>query len=342
MCKKISVLAKRIFAVLMVLTVLSATLLSISAQKADTRFTAEHLKAYYNFEDAGKLLADASGNNNTLAVGWGYTPNQIDADTNLSLGKGAKFNSVSAVTPLGSVYNKKDFLDNMDTYTLSMFFKNTEACTGGILFNNKFWGESGVRISVNKWPDPAATGQVELYLDYNYTDANGTECNYRNCVKFIPDIAGSVDQSWQHLALTVDKPNHTIKLYYNGALVHENSNMQALLADSQKYPMAFGAMLDPQWPSTDSPFDGSLDEIRIYDFAATDSVVSVLSRYDLQSSDTDVKDVNSDGEIDIRDLVRLKKIVLNMTDADQSVDINGESAVDTLDLTELVKYILSV
>ena len=242
------------------------------------RLDNERLAAYYDFEDGNIIGKDVSGNDRYLTVGWGYHPAQIESNSGeLNLGKAGKFAAQSAMMPSGSAYNENDFLDDMEAYTISMFFQNTEAGTGGILFNNKYWGEGGVRVSVNKWPDPSATGQVEMYFDYNYIDTAGIEQNFRQPVKLIPDVSGNIDQSWQHIAVAVDKTAKTIKLYHNGVLIHENGDVQSLVVDSQKYPLAFGALLDPQWPDVNSPFDGALDEIRIYDFAINAHEATILS-----------------------------------------------------------------
>ncbi len=242
------------------------------------RLVDANLEAYYSFEDAAQVGKDFSGKENHLTTLWGYSPTAAESGSGeLALGQAAKFAAQSSLSPAGSVYDTKDFLDNMDTYTLSMFFQNTEACAGGALFNNKFWGEDGVLLTVNKWADPAATGQVEMYLDYNYIDTAGVTQTYHGCVKFMPQGANGADTAWHHIALAVDIPNHTIALYFDGEKVHENSDMSALLVSCQKYPLTFGARVDPQWPSGDLAYDGNLDEIRIYNFTANAEEVRRLA-----------------------------------------------------------------
>lgn len=56
-----------------------------------------------------------------------------------------------------------------------------------------------------------------------------------------------------------------------------------------------------------------------------------------------IGDVNEDGEIDIRDLVRLKKKALGAINAENaSADLNGDSKVNALDATEMKKMLLGV
>jgi len=247
------------------------------------RLTEEHLAAYYNFEDSGNIGKDVSGNENHLATKWGYAPTPRDSDSgDLNLGQSVGFDQRpdhrGVLTVSDATFNQADFLDMMDVYTLSMFFKNTSVCDGGYIFSNKFWGEDGIQVSVNKWSDPSATGQVELWLTYRYIDASDNAYNYNKCVKFMPEApGGGVDTSWHNFVLVVDKPNHTVRFYYDGKLVDENSNMKTLVSECVQYPIAFGAMLDPQWPSAERAYDGELDEIRIYDFAATDAEAAILA-----------------------------------------------------------------
>jgi hypothetical protein len=49
-------------------------------------------------------------------------------------------------------------------------------------------------------------------------------------------------------------------------------------------------------------------------------------------------DINNDGEVNTKDLVRLmKKISAGVTDAD--LDLNGDGSVDNADLRQLMKYL---
>ena len=51
-------------------------------------------------------------------------------------------------------------------------------------------------------------------------------------------------------------------------------------------------------------------------------------------------DVNGDGDIDVRDLVRIQKWLVEISDDDTGCDVNGDGYVDANDTKELRQYII--
>jgi len=322
-----------------VLTTYSYGTQTVRETQEEIRFKDQDLKAYYNFEIGSQMGMDISGNNNSL-VSTKSKPVQISTDnTDLKLGKAAKFNAQSALMPLGAAYDQMDFIDNLDEYTLSMFFQNTKECAGGILFNNKYLNDEGIRVSVKKG---TVTEEAELWLDYSYINSVGSTQNFLQCVKLIPAVSGETDQSWHHVALVVNKKANSIKLYFDGIAVHENRNLQKLLADSQKYPASFGAMIDPRGPASSYRFDGALDEIRVYSFAANNEEVAILSQNGLLTHL--FGDANDDGELNVLDAVQLRNYLLNALWTSDSVvisfDIDNNRVIDIFDLCIIKDLIL--
>ena len=53
-------------------------------------------------------------------------------------------------------------------------------------------------------------------------------------------------------------------------------------------------------------------------------------------------DINGDGKTDLKDIVRLKKILAGLDESGTSADVNGDGEVNSLDLTIFKKYILGI
>ena len=56
-----------------------------------------------------------------------------------------------------------------------------------------------------------------------------------------------------------------------------------------------------------------------------------------------IGDLNGDGKINLKDIVRLKKILAGLDEsAGASADVNNDGETNSLDLTALRKYILGI
>lgn len=81
---------------------------------------------------------------------------------------------------------------------------------------------------------------------------------------------------WTHIAVTYDSATTTMKLYINGILKAENTSVAQYLAD----PIQIGAFL------SGTVFNGSMDEVRIWNIARTAEQINETMDNELQGDET--------------------------------------------------------
>ena len=81
--------------------------------------------------------------------------------------------------------------------------------------------------------------------------------------------------AWNHVAVTYDAPSTTMKLYINGALVSTNTNVQATAGNA----MQIGAY------ASVVPFNGSMDDVRIWNVARTQAQIAASKNCELQGNE---------------------------------------------------------
>ncbi|WP_026977994.1 LamG-like jellyroll fold domain-containing protein [Flavobacterium tegetincola] len=81
--------------------------------------------------------------------------------------------------------------------------------------------------------------------------------------------------AWNHVAVTYDAPTTTMKLYINGALVSTNTNVQAATGNT----MQIGAY------ASVVPFNGSMDDVRIWNVARTQAQLNGYRVCELQGNE---------------------------------------------------------
>jgi hypothetical protein len=127
------------------------------------------------------------------------------------------------------------------------------------------------RFTIEMWIKPSTvptTGNTALMNTNSWDNANGSSVHFQlEGSKVIVSVYGlSVDwpssnytpvaNEWQHIAMTYDRPNSTIKFYVNSFLVSTvNKSLPAVKIDAA----CIGA-----WGGTQRFFNGAIDEVRIW------------------------------------------------------------------------------
>ncbi|MDP8231025.1 MAG: LamG domain-containing protein [Candidatus Gorgyraea atricola] len=197
-------------------------------------------------ENTGVLACDASENANDGTLGGDGAGTDVPTWTNGKHGPGLSFDG-------GDYVEISDDIDlNINVFTLACWAKSNVAGSSytnyGFMVNKGSFAGNGYGIMVNLSSDKIGT--------YVYDSAN----------VFI-DCDTTLDTSWHHYAVTQD--GTTIKMYRDG-LLQDSYTYQNAVPDSN--PLRIGA----QSKSLERYFNGRIDDIRIYDYALTQSQVSWL------------------------------------------------------------------
>lgn len=206
----------------------------------------EHLVAYYPFNGNAN---DESGNNNDGVVNGAKLTNDRFGKSNSAYEFNGKNNTIDIPNS-----NKLDFSD--DKLTLSFWMKSTDQSYGEYI--NKY---SGLGKTVSGFM--IAFGSNSIY--YMYADAKttggwgGTESTLSSNI-------------WIHIVVTTD--NGYDKLYINGKISNTSKQKHNYHIGSNNQKLRFGA---GPIQNVGKYYNGSFDDIRIYNIAITDS--EVLSLY---------------------------------------------------------------
>ena len=206
------------------------------------------LNASWHFDEGEDTTAyDSSGNDND------GTLTNMDPATDWVDGK----------------YGKALDFDGSDDYVncgSSNSLNTTEAITIEAWVKKYGWGNSNYPRIMNKYPAPC------MYLHrYDndlcwYGEIGGESVDEHIC-----DVL--VDNEWQHLVLSYDKSDHTIRGYVNGELKGSCSDHSGDLSTTTN-PLLIGNS-----QAHNRGFEGIIDEVRIYDKALTAEEISDLYNY---------------------------------------------------------------
>ncbi|HEW79130.1 MAG TPA: hypothetical protein ENH34_04080 [Phycisphaerales bacterium] len=127
--------------------------------------------------------------------------------------------------------------------------------------------------------------------------------------------------TWEHIALVVDFTTLEVRWYLNGSPLATNALTNSDMAD----PGGALVIADMTTGGNERPYDGLLDDVRIYNVALTsEQVARICNR----------ADINGDGSIDWLDVEVLSEQWLDTIEY-LDADINGDTSVDFEDFAEL-------
>ena len=139
--------------------------------------------------------------------------------------------------------------------------------------------------------------------------------------------------TWYHVVVRFD--GSTYKIFSNG--IEKASLSDPTTFSTSTEPLTIGAST---FPSIDRLFNGTIDEVRIYNYALSPEEVSELY---LSGVDTTLRgDIDGDGLINILDLQACVNHILGTQDWGSAADVNNDTAVNILDIQEIVNIILGV
>ena len=198
--------------------------------------------ATYRFEDNAN---DVTTNNNGTANNITYSTGKF--------GKAAVFNGSSTgieIPNLSTMFGQKT------SYTVSAWFKAPSSATGNrAIFDDYNYANSNLGLYLYD-------GVMNFFARYNNSNTSGI---YSGTVTYN-------DNNWHHVVATSDQT--TGKLYIDGQLISSGA-MPSPSYSGGSPVVSIGKQQHPG-SSTYSWFDGSIDQVRIFDHAITAAQVTAL------------------------------------------------------------------
>lgn len=218
--------------------------LSESEVRALYSFAAPPVGSWNLNENSGTDANDTSGNSNTLTLT--NTPSWTPG----KLGSGVAF-SGSDQHLLRADDPDFDFADDADM-TVSTWFRHTTASAQEVILSK--YNEAGYKIIME------SDGDITCALDY---DATWTPTDSVTSTTATYD-----DGNWHHIGC-VKTGASNLKLYIDGILIGTDAAITATNTLTNSDPLYVGIDAD----GTSNDFTGSLDDIKIYNYARTSGQV---------------------------------------------------------------------
>ena len=111
--------------------------------------------------------------------------------------------------------------------------------------------------------------------DVFWISNNQISAGHTSSFSHVTASASSLLNSWNHVAVTYDAPSKTMKMYINGNLVSTNTNVQATAGNA----MQIGAY------TSLVTFNGSMDDVRIWNVARTQAQLNGYRVCELQGNE---------------------------------------------------------
>ncbi len=146
-----------------------------------------------------------------------------------------------------------DFADDADM-TISFFLKHTTSSAQEIIVSK--YNEAGYKVAIE------SDGDITCAMDYDSTWSP---------TDFATSTAATYDDNqWHHVAC-VKTGAASLKLYIDGVLISEDTSLTATNTLTNSDPLYIGINAD----GTSNDYTGSLDDIKIYNYARTAAQVQV-------------------------------------------------------------------
>jgi chitodextrinase len=248
--------------------------------------------------------------------------------TNDSSGKGNHGTLVNSPTWVssGKVGGALDF-DGANDYIIvpkSTSVNNLPAITVAAWINPRSAGDTQKGLIISKRPGPAfrlrATSTNPTFMRFE-SDFDGVDIFRTSKDGYI------THNQWQHVAITWDGSinGSNVRFYVNGVETgyKETDNATGLRLDDSTIDLILGGFGDGS-----STFDGMIDELRIYNYALTQSEIqnlpSVSGSIPLQG------DLNLDGTVNNLDWAIMSAVWFT---ADATADLNSDGIVNSIDFS---------
>jgi Concanavalin A-like lectin/glucanases superfamily/Bacterial Ig domain/Chitobiase/beta-hexosaminidase C-terminal domain/Bacterial Ig-like domain (group 2) len=211
------------------------------------------LVGYWSFDPAyvnGSTIYDQSGySGDATALSTNFVTGQI--------GQAAQFNGSSSYVQIASSLST-DRYDLMGDLSLSLWVETKSSGAPQALISRYSSGGSGSGYLLRT----NASGTVELLLGIeNLAGGNNT---------LVTDVTKINDGNWHHVALVI-RLGTSVSFYIDGAL----SSSQAIDTAAAPAPSLFQFGLNP-WTPYGTYFNGTMDEVRIYNRALSANDVASL------------------------------------------------------------------
>ena len=208
------------------------------------------LKAGYSFsEGTGATTSDVSGNGNTGTLLGGAAWN-----TTGKYGNAISFNGTNAVVRVPDSPTWK--VNGLSTYTMSLWIKVKSVA-----------GDYKVALGSGVWP----SNNFYIYKVSNKWQfgmrTSGMACGYETSAL---SYLTSADNAYHHIALVLDIPNGTCKLFSDGQVAGEDnyvSGTTSFLSGSNDVNMYIGGLGSGQYLNAD------IDDVRVYTRALTQTEI---------------------------------------------------------------------
>jgi hypothetical protein len=100
---------------------------------------------------------------------------------------------------------------------------------------------------------------------------------------FSPDteiVSGGINwEEWQHVAFSLDQPNETVRLYIDGELIFEATEVGGISANTDS-AVEIGGMVYPDDRDDRPDYSGAISDVRVYDRVLSETEISTISQAD--------------------------------------------------------------
>lgn len=233
---------------------LTATEVGYIANNTTASIPTSNLNAFYSFEGNANDSTSSPINGTASNVVYDYdgTANNITYSTG-KFGKAGVFNGSSTAIELP---NLSTMFGQKTSYTVSAWFKAPSSAMGNrAIFDDYNYANSNLGLYLYD-------GVMNFFARYNNSNTSGI---YSGTVTYN-------DNNWHHVVATSDQT--TGKLYIDGQLISSGAMPSPSYSGGSPVP-SIGKQQHPG-SSTYSWFDGSIDQVRIFDHAITAAQVTAL------------------------------------------------------------------
>jgi len=225
------------------------------------------LQGYWRFEDntvsgSNGTIADSSGNSRTATTKNGVTfSTDVPAySNNYSIALDGSNDYAPVVGSLSAgTYN---FLTSTLTYSASLWFKlddHTQNSSQVLLANNY----TGSNIGIQIWYDNRS-GKATKAIRVNSWAGSSVSTNTANAI---------TDNNWHHVLVTSSGASGTLTVYLDGSSL-TTASLGSVSSTDPNQDLAIGGRVISG--SVNSPIDGKLDEVAIWDVALSSSDVTAI------------------------------------------------------------------
>src|SRR3989338_4071612 len=218
------------------------------------------LLAYWPFDEgSGSVAADASGNGFSGTVKNAVWTSGIKGSALLFRGTGADFESLSTGSHVATPFRFRNVTDQTQ-FSITAWFRTTSSFPQGIL--EHYVGSSGDTLTTRV---THAGGP----LIFNFRSPS----LQRNTLEINPIIVTN-DGNW-HYIVFLRRPTSELGVYIDGVVQPKTVLYDDVLSPhDQSADLFIGAENTVYYQSLGHVFNGTIDEVKVYDYALSDGEIS--------------------------------------------------------------------